>query len=67
MKPTIVFDSILQPSAFSKVNSATNSNNIAANVLDDTPSTIHSNNEGLISTSVNKIMTPNPVSLSALC
>ena len=66
MKPTIVYDSILQPSAFSKVNSVTN-NHIAANVLDETPPTIHSNNEGLISTSVNKIMTPNPASLSALC
>ena len=66
MKPTIVYDSILLPSAFSKINSVTN-NSITANVFDDTPPAIHSNNEGLISTSVNKIMTPNPASLSAMC
>ena len=57
MKPVVVYDSTLPPSSFSKINNLTSQNG-----SDD----IGPLSEGLISTSVNKIMQPNPSSLSAM-
>lgn len=60
MKPLVVYDSVLPPNAFSKINNMPSS---APSDSDNNPTPI---TEGIISTSVNKIMQPNPSSLSAM-
>lgn len=60
MKPLVVYDSVLPPSAFAKIN------NMATPQPGDSDNNPGPITEGIISTSVNKIMQPNPSSLSAM-